>query len=123
MFKSLRRRQWRAAVNREFRRWHSVDLRTVGEIIGAATLRRLLDDEYELAPRNPPLGATNVTQMLAHVYRVDIASLAPRDTALRMAPIRGAATDPTSRDARNTRAGRDVAGAAARSVAAALTRS
>jgi len=115
MFKSLQRRRWRTAVNREFRRRHRVDLRTVGEIIGATTLRRLLNDEYELAPQNPPLGARNVTQMLAHVYRVDIASLAVRDFALTMVPVHAAATRP--------RAGREVADAPARSAAAALTRS
>jgi hypothetical protein len=41
MFKSLQRRRWRTAVNREFRRRHRVDLRTVGEIIGATTLDRV----------------------------------------------------------------------------------
>jgi hypothetical protein len=42
----------------------------------------LLNDEYELAPKNPVVGARNVAQMLDHVYRVDIASLAMRDFAL-----------------------------------------
>lgn len=126
VFKSLHRRKWRTAVNREFRRRHRVDLRTVGEMIGATTLRRLLDDEYELAPQNPLLGARNVTQMLAHVYRVDIGSLATRDFALTMVPVRAAATHAfraTVGDAWDARAGRDVARAPARSGAAALTRS
>jgi hypothetical protein len=103
-----------------------VDLRTVGEMIGSTTLRHLLNDEYELAPQNPVVGVQNVTQMLAHVYRVDIASLAMRDFALTMAPLRVTATRaarPVSREARNARAGRDVARAPARSVAAARTRS
>jgi hypothetical protein len=113
------------AVNGEFRRRHGVDLRTVGEMIGSATLRHLLNDEYELAPQTPAVGVRNVTQMLAHVYRVDIASLAMRDFALTMAPLWEAtrADRPVSRDAWNARGGRDVAGAPARSVAAALTRS
>jgi hypothetical protein len=125
VFKSLRRRKWKLAVNGEFRRCHGVDLRTVGEIIGSATLRHLLNDEYELAPRNPVLGVQNVTQMLAHVYRVDIASLALRDLALTMPLLRGAtrAARPAVHDARSARGGRDVAGAPARSVAAAFTRS
>jgi hypothetical protein len=110
------------AVNGEFRRRHGVDLRTVGEMIGSTTLRHLLNDEYELAPRNPVVGVQNVAQMLAHVYRVDIASLAVRDFALTMASLRSA-TRAAVRDARNARGGRDVAGAPARSVAAAFTRS
>ena len=126
MFKSLHRRKWKAAVNREFRRRHGVDLRTVGEMTGSKTLRHLLNDEYELVPQNPVVGAWNVAQMLAHVYRVDIASLAMRDFALTMVPFRGAATRaarPAVRDAWNARGGHDVAGAPARSGAAALTRS
>src|SRR5712671_418327 len=125
MLKSLRRRKWRIAVNGEFRRRHGVDLRTVGEMIGSTTLRHLLNDEYELAPQNTAVGVQNVAQMLAHVYRVDIASLAMRDFALTMAPLRGAtrAARPVSRDAWNARAGRDDVGAPARAVATALTRS
>jgi hypothetical protein len=105
------------AVNREFRRRHGVDLRTVGEIIGPTTLRHFLNDEYELAPRSPVDGTRNVAQMLAHVYRVDIGSLATRDVALTMAGPRAAATHatrPAVRDAGTARAGR---------AAAALTRS
>jgi hypothetical protein len=122
VFKSLRRRKWKLALNGEFRRRHGVDLRTVGEMIGSATLRHLLNDEYELAPHNPVLGVQNVAQMLAHVYRVDIASLAMRDFALTMPPLRGAtrAARPAVREAWDARAGR---AAPARSVAAALTRS
>ena len=126
VLKSLRRRKWRMAVNGEFRRHYGVDLRTVGEIIGSTTLRHLLDDEYELAPQNPVVGVRNVAQMLAHVYRVDIGSLAMRDVALTMAPFRVTAiraARPASRDAWNARAGRDGAHAPARSAAAALTRS
>jgi hypothetical protein len=107
------------AVNREFRRRHGVDLRTVGEIISATTLRHLLNDEYELAPQSPVVGAQNVAQMLAHVYRVDIGALAPRDVALTMAHPRAAASRAPVRDAWTARAGR---GAAARSVAAAVRR-
>ncbi len=59
-----------------------MDLRTVAELIGPTTLHHFLNDEYELAPQNPLVGARNVTQMLDHVYRVDIASLAARDRAL-----------------------------------------
>ena len=125
MFKSLQRRKWRTAVNREFRRWHGVDLRTIGAIIGSTTMRNLLNDEYELAPRNPALGAENVTQMLAHVYRVDIAALAVHDLALTMVPADEAATDddqPAARDAWDAHAGRDVARTSARSVAEAFDR-
>jgi hypothetical protein len=124
MFKSLQRRKWRTAVNREFRRWHGVDLRTIGEIIGATTLRNLLNDEYELAPRNAAIGAQNVTQMLAHVYRVDIASLAVHDLALTMVPV----DEPTPHDDRPVRdpwdanARRDVARTSAPSVAEAFDR-
>jgi hypothetical protein len=82
VFKSLHRRKWKAAVNGEFRKRHGVDLRTVGEVIGPTTMQFLLNDEYELAPKNPVVGARNVAQMLDHVYRVDIASLAMRDFAL-----------------------------------------
>jgi len=122
VLKSFRRRQWKTAVNREFRRWHGVDLRTIGETIGARTLRHLLNDEYELAPRSPAVGARNVTQMLAHVYRVDIASLAMRDFALTMAPLYEAATD-ADQDGWSEWEGRAVAGTPARAVAAALPRS
>jgi len=121
MFKSLQRRRWRTALNREFRRWHGVDLRTIGEIIGATTLRNLLNDEYELAPRNAAIGAQNVTQMLAHVYRVDIASLAMHDLALSMVP----ADEPTPHDDRDpwdANARRDGARPSARSVAEAFDR-
>jgi hypothetical protein len=124
--KSHHRRQWKLAVNGEFRRWHGVDLRTVGEKIGSTTLRHLLDDEYELEPHNPVVGARNVTLMLANVYCVDIASLAMRDFALTMVPFRGCAIHAAGaaiRDTRNARGGRDAAGAPALSVAAALTRS
>jgi hypothetical protein len=102
--KSFRRRKWRIAVNREFRRRHGVDLRTVGEIISSTTLRHLLNDEYELAPQNPLVGARNVAQMLAHVYRVDIGALATRDFALTMPQPR--ATRSAARDGRTARAGR-----------------
>jgi len=118
MFKSLRRRKWKAAVNGEFRRWHGVDLRTIGETIGPATMRNLLNDEYELAPRNPALGARNVTQMLAHVYRVDLEALAIRDSALSMVPYQEA--DDAGRDDWDTGGGRAVAGRPARAAAAAL---
>jgi hypothetical protein len=84
VFKSLRRRKWKAAVNGEFRKRHGVDLRTVSEVIGPTTMQYLLNDEYELAPKNPVAGAENVTQMLDHVYRVNIASLATRDFALQI---------------------------------------
>src|SRR5215475_8400842 len=89
VFKLLRRRKWRAAVNREFRKWHGVDLRTVGEVIGPRTLRYLLNDEYELAPHNPAIGARNVMQMLAHVYRIDIASLGMCDLARSIPDFQG----------------------------------
>jgi hypothetical protein len=82
VFKSLHRRKWKAAVNGEFRKRHGVDLRTVGEMIGPTAMQYLLDDEYELAPQNPVLGARNVAQMLDHVYRVDVAALAMRERAL-----------------------------------------
>jgi hypothetical protein len=123
VLKALRRRKWRLAVNGEFRRRHGVDLRTIGEMIGSTTLRHLLNDEYELAPHSPVVGARNVAQMLGHVYRVDIGVLATREFALTMAPFRTAATRatrPAVRDAWDAPAGR---GAPARSVAAALTRS
>ncbi len=119
VLKSLRRRRWRTAVNREFRRRHGVDLRTVGEMISQTTLRHLLNDEYELAPQSPVVGARNVAQMLAHVYRVDIGALATRDLALTMAPPRAAASRSAVRDAW-TATGR---GAAARPVTAAVRRS
>jgi hypothetical protein len=122
VLKSLRRRKWKAAVNREFRRWHGVDLRTIGETIGARTLRHLLNDEYELAPQSPAVGARNVAQMLAHVYRVDIEALAMRDFALTMAPLYEAATD-ADQDDWNEWEDREVAGAPARAVAATLPRS
>ncbi len=82
MLKSLRRRKWKAAVNSEFRKRHGIDLRTVSEVIGPTTMQDLLNDEYELAPENPVAGAENVAQMLDHVYRVKISSLAMRDFAL-----------------------------------------
>jgi hypothetical protein len=82
VFRSLHRRKWKAAVNGEFRKRHGVDLRTVGEMIGPTAMQYLLDDEYELAPQNPVLGARNVAQMLDHVYRVDVAALAMRERAL-----------------------------------------
>ncbi len=84
VLKSLHRRKWKAAVNGEFRKRHGVDLRTVGDVIGPTTLQYLLNDEYELAPQNPVVGAQNVVQMLDHAYRVNVASLAARDLALRM---------------------------------------
>jgi hypothetical protein len=121
MLKSLRRRKWRIAVNGEFRRRLGVDLRTVGEIIGATTLRHLLNDEYELAPQSPVVGTRNVAQMLAHVYRVDIGALATRDFALTMAPLRAAvSTRSAVRDPWTARAGRGVP---ARTVAATVRRS
>jgi hypothetical protein len=82
VFKSLHRRKWKAAVNGEFRKRYGVDLRTVGEVIGPTAMQYLLDDEYDLAPQNPVLGARNVAQMLDHVYRVDVAALAMRERAL-----------------------------------------
>lgn len=126
VLKSLRRRKWRIAVNGEVRRWYGVDLRTVGEMIGSATLRQLLDDEYELAPQSPVVGARNVAQMLEHVYRVDIGSLAARDVALTMTAPRTAASHAgraAVRDAWTARGGREAAGAPARPVAPAPTRS
>ncbi len=86
LFKALHRRRWKQVVNGEFRRRHGVDLRTVGELLGPTTLHGLLNDEYELAPQNPTVGAQNLTHMLAHVFRVDIASLEARDSALAIAP-------------------------------------
>jgi hypothetical protein len=86
VLKVLHRRKWKSAVNGEFRRRHGVDLRTVADVIGPTTLQYLLNDEYELAPQNPLVGAHNVTQMLDLAYRVDIASLAARDRALTILP-------------------------------------
>jgi hypothetical protein len=89
VFALLHRRKWRNAVNREFRKRHGVDLRTVGEAIGPTTLQHLLNDEYVLAADSAAVGAWNVTQMLARVYRVDIASLGVRDLSLSMPRVRG----------------------------------
>ena len=83
-FKSFRRRKWKAAVNGEFRKRHGVDLRTVGELVGRTTLHDLLNDEYELVPQNPVVAAENFAQMLDRVYRLDVTSLAPRDSALQV---------------------------------------
>jgi hypothetical protein len=123
VFKSLQRFKWKTAVGREFLRCYGVDLRSVGEIIGSTTLRRLLDDEYELAPNNPALGVRNVTEMLAHVHRVKIAPLAPREPAAMM-PVRGHAGEtarPAVGDAWSARGGRDAIGE--RAVATARRRS
>jgi|SRR5262249_2875613 len=120
MFNAVRRRKWKMAVHRAFHRQHGVDLRTVGEMIGSRTLRHLLNDEYELAPQDPVLGADNLAQMLAHVYRIDIAAMAMRDFALTMAPMRGSASPDARllRDACSAHPGRDIDGAPAPSVAA-----
>src|SRR5262249_19080167 len=109
MFNAVRRRKWKMAVNRAFRRQYGVDLRTVGGMIGSRTLRHRLNDEYELVPQDPVLGAENVAQMLAHVYRVDVAAMATRDFALTMVPMRGSASPDARplRDAWSAHAGRD----------------
>src|SRR5690349_3034246 len=82
--KSLRRRKWKAAVNGEFRRRLGVDLRTVGELVGPTTLHDLLNDEYELVPHNPIVGAEDLMDVLDRVYRVDVTLLAPRESALQV---------------------------------------
>jgi hypothetical protein len=89
MFKLVERRKWKNAVASEFRRQHGVDLRTVADVIGRTTLDALLNDEYALDPRNAAAGARSLTHVLAQIFRLDPASLAVRNVALKIPPLGG----------------------------------
>jgi hypothetical protein len=86
VFKLVQRRKWKIAVAAEFRKQHGIDLRSVADAIGRTTLDDLLNDEYGLEARNPVAGARNLTYTLIQVFRLDLASLAPRDVALQIPP-------------------------------------
>jgi len=47
-------------------------------VIGRATLDDLLNDQYECEPRNPGLGAQNLTRVLSQSFGVNVPLLAMR---------------------------------------------
>ena len=76
LFKTVRRRKWKRAVVVEFQNHHGINLQSVGDVIGPATLDDLLNDQYECAPRSPAVGARNVTRVLGESFGVNLNLLA-----------------------------------------------
>ena len=72
VFKAVRRRTWKSAVNTEFHSKHGVDLKTLADVIGPATLDDLLNDQYEVNPHSPTVSVQNVTRILGQSFGLNI---------------------------------------------------
>ncbi len=78
LLKAVHRRTWKSAVSSELYKQHGVDLRILADVIGPATLDELLNEQYEAAPRNPIIGAKNLTRVLGQSFGVNLPLLAMR---------------------------------------------
>jgi hypothetical protein len=78
LLKAMQRRAWKNAVSRQFRMLHELDLRIIADVIGPATLDDLLNEQYEAVPRNPALGAANISTVLCKSFGLNLGLLTLR---------------------------------------------
>jgi hypothetical protein len=66
---------WKKAVVIEVQKKHGMNLRAVGDIIGAGRLEEILNAQFELTKGTPAAGALNVEKFLFEVHRIDLQAL------------------------------------------------
>ena len=76
LFDRLLRRMWKRAVAIEVQKKHGMNLRTVGEIIGAARLDEILNEQFEVTKGKPAAGVLNVEKALFKLHGIDLQAMA-----------------------------------------------